>query len=415
MRNIFDQYTQPENRLTHALVCTLHADRSLLRPFLRWAGCKDTPNPEHLHITEQQTPGVPVSGDEDEGKGKGIPDGCVYSDDGWALLIESKVSSSVSIDQLRRHIATARRSGFEEPYLLLLSVDDPPKILPPNTTHHSWREVYAWFRRHTDSSPSRTFTEYMEVFESRMIADEYSIRGTITMFDGLRFDTENPYTYREGKRLIRLLGDKLQERKDLDQLGVDPNGLRRGAITGRAGSGVWDFIPLRAARNAKNFTDYPHLTMAIREENAGAAVTIPNGVRSGFRTKLKGLGESGFLTLLAEIEHRLQPMLKKSIGSKSHVYALQRHYPSQRSGGIKDARLDADLRTIIPGNTSGVRYQPQWAEAIYHVMINKKSNIQLGIEVTFSYECPIIRSSKAENLFAQSFLAMKPMIDFVLD
>ncbi len=255
----------------------------------------------------------------------------------------------------------------------------------------------------------------MEIFESRRIAEDYSIRGTITMFDGLRFSSENPYTYREGKRLIRLLGDELQQRKDLRALGVDRNGQRRGAITGRSGSGVWDMMPLQVARNAKNFTDYPHLTMAIRNENTAAATTIPNGVRNGFRTKLKGVGESGFIESLTTVEKRLRPILNKSLGSKAMVYALQRHYQSQRSAGIKGALLQADLRTIIPGSSDGVKYQPQWAEAIYQVLINKRSNIQLGIEVTFSYECPMIQSPKAADLFAASFIAMKPMIDFVLD
>jgi len=38
MRNIFDQYTHPENRLTHALMSSLAADPELLRSFVRWAG-----------------------------------------------------------------------------------------------------------------------------------------------------------------------------------------------------------------------------------------------------------------------------------------------------------------------------------------------------------------------------------------
>ena len=35
MRNVFDQYSQPENRLTHALMTALHEDRGLLALFLR--------------------------------------------------------------------------------------------------------------------------------------------------------------------------------------------------------------------------------------------------------------------------------------------------------------------------------------------------------------------------------------------
>ena len=40
MRNLFDQYDQPENRLSHALAVCLHEDRTLLRGFLAWIGAK---------------------------------------------------------------------------------------------------------------------------------------------------------------------------------------------------------------------------------------------------------------------------------------------------------------------------------------------------------------------------------------
>ena len=80
MRNVFDQYTQPENKLTHALVCTLDNDRFLLRPFLRCAGADDVPQSSKLRITEQQVPGESVSGDE--GEDSGLPDACVFDDEG---------------------------------------------------------------------------------------------------------------------------------------------------------------------------------------------------------------------------------------------------------------------------------------------------------------------------------------------
>ena len=137
MRNVFDQYSQPENRLTHALVCTIDADRSLLRPFLRWAGARDIPSSARLRITEQQVPGEAAPGDETEGRG--LPDACIFDDDGWALLIEAKVQAGVSLGQLRRHVATAQRHGFDKPSLLLLSVDDPPTRLPAKSAHRPWR------------------------------------------------------------------------------------------------------------------------------------------------------------------------------------------------------------------------------------------------------------------------------------
>lgn len=413
MRNVFDQYFQPENRLTHGLVCTLDADRSLLRPFLRWAGARDIPPSGRLRITEQQVPGEAAPGDEAEGSG--LPDACVFDDEGWALLIEAKVQAGVSPGQLRRHVATAERHGFEKPYLLLLSVDDPPPNMPTQSAHREWRDVYGWFRKHAASSSwARTFSTYMETFESRMIAEDYAVRGTLTMFDGLRFDADDPYNYREGKRLIRLLGDELQKRKDLQRLGVDPNGSRRTAITGRGGTAVWDYLPLKVARGAIIFTDFPHFTFALRQSVAAAGITVPHGVRGGFRTKLKYVGEEGFFDLLTKIKRRLRPVLQKSKGSKAIVYATQRHFRSQRSAGEVDARLDADLRTIVRGKRREAKYQPQWVRAIYEVMTQKRSNIQLGLEVRFSYQCPVVRSPKAIDLFAESWKAMSPIIAFVL-
>jgi len=414
MRNLFDQYFQPENRLTHALVCTLDADRALLRPFLRWAGAHGVPPVRQLRITEQQVPGDIVSGDEEEGRG--LPDACVFNDAGWALLIEAKVQATVSSDQLRRHVATARRYGFEKPFLLLISVDSPPPQLPHRASHRAWRDVYAWFRNRAGTSVwARTLTTYLEAFESRMIALDYPIRGTLTMFDGLRFDEGNPYTYGEAKRLIRLLGDELQKRKELDTLGVDPRGARRDAITGRSGTAVWDFIPLKAARGASTFTAFPHLTMALHQEEAEAAITIPNGVRGGFRTKLRQVGEAGFLDLLSRIEKRTRSILRRSKGSKALVYALQRHYRSQRSSGETDARLDMDLRTILRGGRRQVKFQPEWVRAIYEVATRKRSNIQLGFVIRFRYTCPVLRSPAAVDLFAQAWLAMSPILAFVLD
>ncbi len=413
MRNIFDQYEQPENRLTHALVCTLHADPGLIRPFFRWLGIAAAPPASKLRLTEQQIPGIESEFRESESKG--LPDACFYTDDGWAVLIESKVQAGISIAQLKRHRSTAKRRGFEAPQLLLIAVDRPRSTLPPDTFFVEWREVYRWFgRKSRRSKCALTFCQYMQVFEAKMISQEYNIRGTLTMFDGLRFDDDNPYTYREGKRLIRLLGDELQRRTDLVKLGVDPKGRRRPAITGRGQDRVWDFLPLKVARRAKHFTDYPHLTIGISREGAIAAVTVPNRVKGGFRTKLKAVGPEGFRKLVGQVERGLRPVLKRARGAKPIIYATQHHYRGQRSVPEVDARIDADLRTILSSIRSAARSQPEWVDAIYQVLCNKRSNIQFGFEVRFRYECPVIRSRAAVALFAEAWKAMWPVVDFVL-
>jgi hypothetical protein len=413
MRNLFDQYTQPENRLTHALVSTLDRDRRLLRPFLRWAGAQGVPHTRDLYITEQQVPGNPVSGRDEE---RGLPDGCVYSDDGWALIMEAKVQAGSVVDQLRRHIGTARRHGFDKPYVLLLSVDDAPHGMSRYGRHRKWCDLYSWFASRAHKSPlARMLTTYMETFESQMIALKYSIRGTITMFDGLRFDAKNPFTYREGKRLIRLLGDELQRRDDLARIGIDKKAPRRPAITGSSASYVWDILPHKAAQGTKNFTSFPHFTISLHQEHAEAAITVPNNVRGDFRTRLANTGEKEFMNLLASIERRLRPVLRRAKGSKPLLRALQRHYRSQRSLPETDARIDADLRTMLPGSRGEPKFQPEWGRAVFDVVTHKRSNVQLQLVVQFPYTSPRIRGRTAVDLFAGAWKAMSPIADFVLD
>ena len=376
------------------------------------------PRTADLHLVEQKVPGADVVGDGSESKG--LPDACIYDDNGWAVLFESKVQAHISMRQIRRHVATAERHGYENPMLVILAVDRPPGKLPKNTTAVEWRNVYQWFGKRAKSSFwARALVEFMQVFESKMNAHDYGIRGTLTMFNGLTFDSNHPYTYREGKRLIRLLGDELQQRKDLQKVGVDPNGKRRPAITGRGLDGVWDFLPLKVpkkkvAKKAKPFTDYPHFTMVIRPHSAVAAVTVPNGVKGGLRTKLRETGLDGFRSLVSRLEHASRPIVRRSKSAKRLIYLTQRHYRSQSSPAEVDAHVNADLETIVRSSKSAVKHQPQWIDAIYELFTHKRSNMQLGVEVLFKYDCPIVRSPQAVDLFAYTWIALMPLVKFVL-
>lgn len=366
-----------------------------------------------LRVVQQTLPGRYEAPEDFERRG--LPDLVVYDDNGWAVLFESKVQSTIAVNQLERHARTAGRCGYKQSHLVAITVDRPSTPLGKGIRHAQWREIYAWFaNRAGHSFFSRELMLYMQALERQMIEQDYQVRGTITMFNGLQFDQDNPYTYAEGKRLIRLLGDQLQVRDDLQRLGVDPHGERRSAITGQTGEAVWDFLPLRAAKSAENFTDFPHLTMGISRTRPVATITVPNGVKGGFRTRLRDIGFDGFREIILEIERRQRPLVKKSLGATSCMYALQRHFPSQRSSGIVDARIETDLRTMLPAGSGGVKHQPQWAEAIYTLLSEKRSNIQFGVEMRLDYACPLVRSSVCEDLFAESWNACAPLIDFIL-
>ena len=387
----------------------------MLVAFLKWLGVTDITKPSLLAISQQQVPGSLLD-EADELQQKGLPDLAIFDDENWAVLFECKVQAKVAFNQLERHRTTAQRNGYSSPWIVVLSVDSLPAQSSSKMIFKTWRDVYSWFNlRAADSFWARQLVDFMRAFEQKMLSRDYQIRGTITVFDGLRFDDKDPYSYREAKRLLRLMGDLLQERKDLQKIGVDPDGKRRAAITGQGTDGVWDFLPLSAARDAMQFTAFPHLTISLNRRHAIAAITVPNGVRGGFRSKLANIGFDGFLDIVTEIELKLRPVIKKSAGAKPMLYATQRHYRSQRSDAEIDGRIDVDLRTAIRGNGTLVKYQPQWVEAIYELLVHKKANIQLGFDVQFLYSCKAIRSAEAVELLADSWIAMAPILGLVVD
>ena len=82
MRNIFDQYSQPENRVTHALITALNEDRKLLGLFLReLVKVKSPADPRALLVLEQQYPGEEEPS-EDDLERRGIPDGWIFDEEG---------------------------------------------------------------------------------------------------------------------------------------------------------------------------------------------------------------------------------------------------------------------------------------------------------------------------------------------
>ncbi len=417
MRHLFDQYEQPENRLTHALVCCLEEDPKLLRRFVGWVLGSPPPRGSRLQIIEQRLPGEDEAPEEEAGR-RGLPDAWVFNDDGWALILESKIASAVSVKQLRRHRATAERRGFDDIHVLAIDVTCAKKPLPRNVLFRTWSEVYVWFERQTqDSAWAQRFASYMEVAEGRMASDGYLKEGTLTVFSGIPFDEDSPYSYREAKRVLNLAMDKLQARKDLaKQLDVDPRGQRRPAITGKGGSSVWDYLPVRQARKAESFVQYPHLTLAIQQDHVLAELIVPHNIKRAFKRKLIELGDMRFFELLRSVERRLARALKGARGAAPLILTYQRRYPTQRSPAIVDAKLEFDLRTAFKSVKGKPRigYQPQWLEATYRALTKKKSNLQIGIGAAFPYACPVVGTAKVLDCIAKAWLATEPVFRVLL-
>lgn len=94
MRNLFDQYTRPENRLTHALAVCLSEDRRLLASWFKWIGLRPPKPATKLDLVEQRVPGEhePRESEPDD---RGLPDIVIHDNAGWCVFIESKVEAAL--------------------------------------------------------------------------------------------------------------------------------------------------------------------------------------------------------------------------------------------------------------------------------------------------------------------------------
>ena len=143
-------------------------------------------------------------------------------------------------------------------------------------------------------------------------------------------------------------------------------------------------------------------------------------MKAVFRNRLKCLTDDAFFDLLKDINRRLLDLRKIEVGISPKIIAIQRHYPSQRSPSIIDAKLEYDLRTISgdisKNRKTPVKHQPEWWKATYDAYAKKKSNLQLQVGATFSYrECKFLKGKDTVDLFVETWVACKPVIDVMLD
>ena len=177
-----------------------------------------------------------------------------------------------------------------------------------------------------------------------MIEEGKLLTGSLTAFNGFRFG-ENPYTYPEAKRVLRLAMDELRKREDLrEALRVDPDRRGRPAITGSKG-GVWDFLLFNSHPEGKSHNARPHLNLNISADGGvGAPAILPDKAGTAWG-KLKTLGEAGFLDVAEEVLKEMRsPLLSKCPGAKPHPGICQRHPKGSISPLITDAESRLDLR-----------------------------------------------------------------------
>jgi hypothetical protein len=303
-----------------------------------------------------------------------------------------------------------QRSGFTRTHLAALTVLDVEKRMD-GVQYLTWSQVYRWAKSLPESSTwGPRFTQCLEIAERKLADEEHLRNGTLTTFTGIPFTDDNPWSYGEAKRIIRLMMDRLRDRKDLIGLDMEPGGVGRKAITGKRGEAVWDYLPLASADQDKNFTSNPHLTLALGRTGMSAYVTLPSGTSNRIRRRLVQDGVDGLTSVLRDCMGRMETtLLIAEERAKPNVYLEQKHFKSQRGKPIFDGRMDFDLRTMIDGGQDGVKFQPQWVESLFELLAGKKSNIQLGLGALFPYT-KATENESILRLVAESWLSLSPFL-----
>ncbi len=251
-----------------------------------------------------------------------------------------------------------------------------------------------------------------------MVAQGYLKEGSLTTFTGIPFDADNPYNYLEAKRLLRLAMEELRADNRLHkQLGIDLQSPGRPAITRANVSGVWDYLQLKEARGATNFASYPHFTFSLWQQQAFAALILPNAMKPVFRRRLLDRGPDGLLELFQSTFEGLESRLRRVPGAIPWVTITQRHFKSQRSRPTLDARLDFDLRTFFPSpyktwsDAPRIKPEPSWLQIVYPALNNRRANIQVAVGAAFPYESsPATRNRDILMYAADAWLACKPLL-----
>ncbi|WP_353217209.1 hypothetical protein [Sandarakinorhabdus sp.] len=400
MRQVFDQYSQNENRASHALATALARDTDFCAAFVKLA-LPDVRPPHNLKVECQSVPGSSVP-TEAEAERLGLPDIWIHDGGDWCLLIEAKVTAPVSERQLETHRSRARRQGFTTIYVKTLTAR--------NNTDAGllWRDVHQLAKscRWATIWPALT-AEFLEVLEVRMVHDVTIGDANLTGFSGIEFGDDG-YGWGQAARLLRQIMNELRREPALVAMGVDPDLPGRGAITGRGTMQVWDYLRLAGSAD-KDHTHWPHLTVNITHDAAAAKITLPNSLERVLRKRMTALGSVGWRQLANDLVNCATPLVSAFPAAVPMCRMIQRRYPSQRATPYIDCLLEFDLRTCAGGPP--VKLQPQWLDAAFRSWSDRQSNLQLQFGVQFPLDrCPEMKTPAAIHMLRDALLATKPVL-----
>ncbi len=376
---------------------------------------------EAPNIFVQQLPGAsPVERlSSSEEASPSVPDMCIVGTSGErsvCLVVECKVEAKLEADQLRKHLAGARKRGYQEVHVIAITPRDADRSIVSSLGEQfhycSWPEVYLWMHENRSNNLVRTFTEYLAIVEAEA-REKGSLEEMLTDFTGIPFEKiEQPYKYEVAKSALRWLRGHLATtlQNHGTFTGLAPQ-KKRPSITDD-GDSVWDVIG--TGPKERGFTEDPHFGVVVSRSETGLELTIPNNARAAWKhLKSKSLAE--WETMFAAVDASVRSISKSTRSPVvPRVELHQRHFLARRKQ-IRDASMEFNIAVQVPEKTNPeVKHVAAWLPGLKDIVSSHgQANMQLTVKVAFPYgDGSIVHRAAFKDTAVIAIAALRPFFDF---
>ncbi|MFH1349495.1 MAG: hypothetical protein ABII26_01025 [Pseudomonadota bacterium] len=362
---LYDQSTNEENRLTHALLHTIGSSQWLFIRFLtNLVGINTSLIGKRCEISTQKVPSS--HGDSDLKKIESIPDAWIVDDCskiGIAIEVKGQ-KNSLRFDQLRKH--AERVQEYDRKYLLVITPDlkKPEKVIELankegkrlNVVWISWDKIYRWL---IDLNISKSAQLKKDQFLVSSMKEYLERRREVLGFQGIYFSSG--FNALEAKAI---LNSEMEEIEPTVMKLYKELRRRRPTITTISQESVWDCFG-----SEKGFTADLHITFGINERAHDIGLTVPNAANEAWLRLKKIFSNDDLLNELFSI-------LKTLKENVPHVFIefIQRHFIARRFG-VRDGYMEFNIDTFgtpfRKKNSKAKEFSP-WLPAIKEAIVNKK-------------------------------------------
>ncbi len=408
LRNIFDQYQVPENRVTNALLQTLQRDRRLLDAFIKKVIGRTVAKNEDIVFEAFKKPGADGDLKSSDEQTQSIPDGLIKIGENIAVAIESKiVKNAIRPEQLRSHLREV--ASYNEKYLCVITPDDSSPIeelkargeIGVNSIWLSWREIYEMLGDYKSPKNAEEFLQSQLKEFLYMQNDLIGFCGIKKWEEGYDLEQANNIV----RNLIRAIKPKLQEiyqgfiyEKPKYKKQKNPYEIYADA--------AWGYLAPQ-----EDFTKDLHFTFSLSETNLFIGLTIPHSARQRWR-RLKQICQDD--NLFREFESQLFEL--RSMLPNVYLEFLQRHYVGRKDGVI-DGMIEMNLDTINGNPEKNVKENKALWEGLRSAIARKKDyNGQLMIRTRYFFkDHPEMEDENFKDEIIRATSSFKPLYEFLTE